>query len=108
MKTGILKAASAIVLGMGFIASAAAAPHSLYEEVTIKVKYEDLNINKEAGARVLYKRLRDATAEVCDKSSFSRDRSLSRLGDAKDCFEKTLDKAVLQVNNPVLTKIHTS
>ena len=108
MKTGILKAASAIVLGMSLIASAAAAPHSLYEEVTIRVSYEDLDINKEAGARMLYKRLRNASAQACDRSSYSRDRSLSRLGDAKDCFEQILNKAVLQVNNPILTKIHTS
>ncbi|MEM8817559.1 MAG: UrcA family protein [Pseudomonadota bacterium] len=108
MKANIVKAVSAIVLGVGFIASAIAAPHSLYEDVTVKVSYEDLNITKEAGARVLYQRLKHATAEVCDMSSFSRDRSLSRVGDAKECYKETLTKAVQKVNSPALTKIHNS
>ena len=107
MKTNVLKAATAIVLGVGFIASAIATPPSLYEEVTVKVQYADLNINNEAGARVLYQRLKTATAEACDMDSYAKNRSLSRFNDAKQCYAETLSQAVNKIDSDVLKSIHT-
>ncbi len=107
MKTVVLKAATAIVLGAGFLASAVAAPPSLYEEVTVKVSYADLDINKEAGARVLYERLRSATEKACDLDGYRKDRSLSRYNNAKECFDETLEQAVDRIQSAALQDIHT-
>ncbi len=107
MKTSILKAVTALVLGAGFLASAVAAPPSLYEAVTVKVQYADLNIHNEAGARVLYQRLKDATEEVCGIESYSRDRSLARFNSAKECYSRTLTQAVNRIDSDVLKDIHS-
>jgi len=106
MRTNVLKAVTAIVLGAGFLASAVATPPSLYEEVTVKVQYADLNIQNEAGARVLYQRLKDATAEVCDMDSYAKNRSLSRFNSTKQCYSETLTQAVNKIDSDVLTSIH--
>ena len=107
MKANILKAVTALVLGAGFLASAVAAPPSLYEAVTVKVQYADLNIKNEAGARVLYQRLKDATEEVCGMESYQRDRSLSRYNSAKECYTETLTQAVNRIDSELLTDIHS-
>ena len=107
MKTNVLKAVMAIVLGAGFLASAVATPPNLYEEVAVKVQYADLNIENEAGARVLYQRLKDATAEVCDLDSYAKNRSLSRYNSTKQCYAETLTQAVNRIDSDMLTTIHT-
>ncbi len=108
MKTTGFKALTALVIGSGFLASAVAAPPSLYEQVTVRVSYADLNIHNEAGARVLYQRLKSATAEACDLDSYSRDRSLSRYTSARECYEDTLTQAVNQIDSEALKDIHAS
>jgi UrcA family protein len=107
MKTNILKAVTALILGAGFLASAVAAPPSLYEAVTVKVQYADLNIQNEAGARVLYQRLKNATEEVCGVQSYQRDRSLTRFNSAKECYSETLTQAVNRIDSDLLKDIHS-
>lgn len=108
MKTAVMKAATALILGAGFLASAIAAPPSLYEEVAVTVKYADLNIHNEAGARVLYERLKSATEEVCGLSTYDKSRSSSQYQHAKECFEDTLTQAVDEIDSVALSSIHTS
>ncbi len=107
MKANALKAVTALVLGTGFLASAVAAPPSLYEEVAVKVQYADLNIANEAGARVLYQRLKDATEEVCGLEGYQKDRSLSRFNSAKECYTETLTQAVNRIDSDLLKDIHS-
>lgn len=99
-------AIAALVLGIGSVASAAAAPPSSYERVAVTVAYDDLNILNETGAKVLYQRLKTATKEACALESYVQDRSLARLSEARACYEKTLTQAVNQIDSAVLKKIH--
>ncbi len=107
MKTNIMKAVTALVLGTGFLASAVAAPPNLYEEVAVKVQYADLNIHNEAGARVLYQRLQSAAEEVCGLANYEKDRFLSRYSTAKECYSDTLTQAVNRIDSDVLKDIHS-
>lgn len=107
MNTNMLKATTALVLGAGFLASAVAAPPSLYEKVAVKVQYADLNIHNEAGARVLYERLKTAAEEVCGVESYQKDRSMSQFNSAKECFAETLTQAVNRIDSDVLKDIHS-
>jgi UrcA family protein len=108
MNIKVLKAVTGLVLGAGFLASAVAAPPGAYEEVAVKVEYADLNINNQAGARVLYQRLKDATEEVCGFETYRKDRSFSDFSDARECFSETLTQAVNQIDSEALKDIHTS
>ncbi len=106
MKSKTLTTAMAIALGTGLAASAVAAPQHLYEELTVKVNYEDLDINNDAGVRTLYRRLKNASAEVCGYSRYKAQRPRIADMESKLCYRKTLTKAVQQVNSEKLSKIH--
>ncbi len=108
MKTAVLKAATGLILGAGFLASAVAAPPSLYEEVAVKVNYADLNIHNEAGARILYRRLKSATEEACGLERYNRSRSMSQFNSARECYKETLTQAVNKIDSEALKDIHTS
>ncbi len=107
MKANILKAVTALVLGAGFLASAVAAPSGVYEEVAVTVQYADLNIHNEAGARVLYQRLKDAAEEVCGIEGYHKERFLKRHANAKDCYSDTLTQAVDDIDSDALKDIHS-
>ena len=71
--------------------------------LTKKVTYADLNLESEAGAKVLYARLRHAAQNVC--SPFES-RELSRMQVWRTCVDNALASAVTQVNNPRVTALH--
>ena len=106
MKSRTLTTAMAIALGAGLVASAVAAPSHVYEELSIKVSYDDLNIDNDKGVRTLYRRLKDASAEVCGYSRYSAKRPRFASAESKLCYEKTLSKAVQQVRSEKLSKLH--
>lgn len=64
------------------------------------VRFSDLDITKSDGAKVLYTRIRAAAQDVCEISSGSD--PILRLA-VKGCIEKAVDKAVKDVNAPMLT-----
>ncbi|HXA35643.1 MAG TPA: UrcA family protein [Steroidobacteraceae bacterium] len=66
------------------------------------VQFADLNITSEAGAKVLYSRIRAAARDVCHDSSGGD--PILRLG-VSACIAKAVDKAVKDVNSPVLTSL---
>lgn len=107
MKSKTLTTAMAIALGTGLVASAVAAPPHLYEELTIKVSYEDLNIDNDKGVRVLYRRLKDASAEVCGYARYKSQRPVLRDIESKLCYQKTLTKAVQQIDHDKLNELHS-
>jgi UrcA family protein len=64
------------------------------------VHYSDLNLNTQAGAAVLYNRIRAAAASVCgDVDS----RQLSEAAAAKACVDRAISTSVKSVNSPKLT-----
>src|SRR5258708_36406622 len=64
------------------------------------VRFSDLDITKSDGAKVLYSRIRAAAREVCELSTPTD--PILRLA-IKGCIEKAVDKAVKDVNAPMLT-----
>jgi UrcA family protein len=89
------------------LAGYAAAPHQL-DDVSVKVSYADLNIDNEAGAKVLYWRLQSAAEQVCESGSHLKLGSLAASARAKECYLETLDKAVAEIDHDNLTRIHES
>lgn len=73
-----------------------------------KVSFSDLDVKKEADLRQLYRRLRHASERVCGVESFSSSGSLAEVREAKRCFREALDTAVAEIDDPSLTRIHTS
>ncbi len=65
------------------------------------VHYADLNLSTQAGAAVLYNRIRNAAEQVCgDVGS----RELARAAAAKTCVNRAIFASVQSVNNPKLTR----
>jgi len=98
-----------------FIASCAILPLSAFgaisgdvEDAAVKVSYADLNINNEAGARVLYSRLQQASREVCGVRTFVEHGSLGAVSEARQCYNNALESAVSKVGSEILSEIHAS
>jgi UrcA family protein len=90
-------------LGTAALCALSASAQAADQDVPSKtVKFADLNITSEAGAKVLYGRIRAAARDVCEPSG-GRDLVLAAAAHA--CIEKAIDKAVKDVNSPVLTSL---
>ena len=74
----------------------------------IRVSYKDLNIHSEAGAKVLYARLKRASEEACGSDQYIETRSLRLTRLAQQCYAETLDIMVGKVDSAELEKLHTS
>ena len=86
--------------------AAAAAPTQI-EDASIKVSYADLNIQSEAGARVLYTRLKRATEEVCGIQTHVINGSLAETLHARTCYRETLEASVEKIDSDALSRIHS-
>jgi UrcA family protein len=67
------------------------------------VRYDDLNLDREAGARKLYERIKDAAEVVC--APFNG-RPLSQRMNQVACVTSAMERAVRQVNEPALTRYY--
>jgi UrcA family protein len=67
-----------------------------------KVSFTDLNLDRPAGAHTLLGRLRGAAQRVCGTDGGRADH------DYQACVAKALDRAVTEVDNPLLTSLHHS
>ena len=83
----------------------AAAPSHI-DDISVTVSYADLNINREAGAKVLYARLQRASERVCDIGPFFGLGSVAAKADAKACYEEALTTAVEEIDSDALGRIH--
>jgi UrcA family protein len=71
-----------------------------FEAPARTVHYSDLNLSTQAGAAVLYKRIRNAAIEVCgDVDS----RRLDEAAAAQACVDRAIATSVRSVNSPKLT-----
>jgi UrcA family protein len=68
-----------------------------------KVAYGDLNLETEAGAKVLYARLRHAAQDVC--SPYQSDELAYKIV-WRTCVENSLSDAVGRINKPRVTALH--
>jgi len=73
------------------------------EAPQVHVSYADLNLNSEAGATVLFRRIHAAADQVCEVPNMPDLGSLSR---AKACTDHAIAVAVDAVKAPALTKLY--
>jgi len=81
-------------LGATAQASEAAVP-------TLKVSYSDLNVRTEAGAALLYQRIRGAAHFVCGEQG----RSLAEKAQWQSCVRSAISDAVTTVHSPLLSAL---
>ena len=93
---------TAISCLMGTVALCTALSASVKaEDVPSKVvRYNDLDISKADGAKVLYVRIRAAARHVCEIATGSEPILRPAF---KSCVDYAMDKAVKDVNAPMLT-----
>jgi UrcA family protein len=103
MKTVIIAA-----LGLASIAGGAWAHDALKSDTTVvDVTYDASSVATPRAAQNLLARLGDASLEACGAYPGSvRDYRMAML--RSDCYRNKLDKAVAQVDSPVLSKIYES
>jgi UrcA family protein len=92
---------AAAVAAVCFAAAPGAhADGTLADVPAIKVKYSDLNLDTQAGAAVLYKRIRYAAHQVCGDVDL---RELERFAQAQACIDRAVSSSVKAVRSPMLT-----
>lgn len=99
-------AAALLVLtaSFGALSSApAATPDNSIPSVT--VRYADLNLSTEAGARALYRRITFAAKQVCPADDI---RNLSTLDKARACQQAAIEHAVRLIDNPQFAAVHAA
>jgi UrcA family protein len=98
---------SVIAASLVMLSWAACSPQARAADDTVigvkKVSYGDLNLETEAGARVLYRRLRRAAGEVC--TSLESIDAVLRAGWSA-CYHNAINSAVASVNKPRVTALH--
>src|SRR5215510_4148232 len=73
----------------------------------IAVKFSDVQLNNEADAEQLYKKLRSAAKSVCDDNAGGH-RTLEVRNRAEKCVNQVLADAVKKVDQPLLTALHAT
>jgi UrcA family protein len=94
----------ALVLGAPSISSAEA--DAGLKGTAKKVSYADLNLDKEEGAAILYRRLKIAARQVCNVRTLTLKGSLHEVAEKNVCYHDTLDAAVSQLDNQTVNKLH--
>lgn len=94
--------AALAVIGLG-LASTAALAGDFDETRSMKVRFAELDLSKQAGAEELYRRIKRAAFIVCG----GQYGSIGAYGVKKsECYKSAVSNAVQQVNSPVLTALH--
>ena len=95
--------ATVAALGVASLALGAHADESVDRVPVRTVHYSDLNLNTQAGAEVLYHRIRSAAEQVCgDVGS----RQLAESAAARACVDRAVTAGVRTVNSRLLTSIY--
>ena len=76
------------------------------DEVSVTVRFGELNLNNEKGVAVLYGRLQKAAEYVCGVEPYSVSRSLTRQAATAACYSATLSASVDKIDNLALKQMH--
>jgi len=91
---------SCAVLGLVALSPASAATS---ERITQRVTYADLNLDNQAGAEVMFHRIRSAANQACgDRFGPMTLREHMRI---RACSRAAVEKSVSDVGSPVLTEL---
>ena len=83
-----------------------------FEVGKASVSYADLNLENEESVRVLYRRLKRASKELCSDTppqvagSVPKIYQLSNGVEIRQCYREALSNAVDKIDNENLTRIH--
>ena len=98
--------ATIVVVALGAPTIASADAKGNLQGVSVKVSYADLNLEKQAGAKALYRRLQQASKQACDVRGLTNAGSVRRMVETRQCYREALSAAVEKVDNELLTQIH--
>ncbi|MEP7243968.1 MAG: UrcA family protein [Gammaproteobacteria bacterium] len=93
----------AVMLGACGVVMAGSDIHQTLDPPQITVGYSELNLNTEAGTKVLYSRIRAAARKVCGPPF--ADWYPGQRPKSKSCYQATVEHAIRAVNRPMLTAL---
>jgi UrcA family protein len=96
---------AAFVTAMLLAAGNAGAADRTATSADIAVKFSEVQLNSEADAENLYKKLRSAARSVCDDNAGGH-RTLEVRTRAEKCVNQVLADAVRRIDKPMLTALH--
>lgn len=102
---GIIVRMVALVLPALFVESAVAGIPPA-EAPSVRVHYDDLNLNAPQGVAGLYHRIRNAAEEVCKPAEGPQLVNRLFWREWNDCFYHAVDNAVHTVHNEQLSAYH--
>jgi UrcA family protein len=76
------------------------------DEVSVTVRYGELNLDNEKGLATLYRRLQRAAEHVCGVEPYSVSRSRTRRAAAATCYSASLAASVDKIDNLALKQMH--
>lgn len=102
---GRLRTSMALSLLAGCAASGAigSAHAASADAAALTVRYSDLNLSTQEGARILYGRIVAAAYQVCAADNML---DLDAMATARVCREQVIAKAVRDINSPTLALVH--
>ncbi len=74
----------------------------------VKVSFAELNLQNEAGVRILYTRLVQASKTACGANAGYSQISTLMIQDRRNCVKGSLSRAVGKIGNERLAAIHQS
>jgi UrcA family protein len=101
---GLRTAVTFTVLGICTAIGAIGSAHGASADASaLTIRYSDLNLSTQQGARVLYGRIVAAANRVCAGGNML---DLDAMATARVCREEAIAKAVRDVNSPMLAAVH--
>jgi len=96
---------SALVTALLLATGTAGAADRTATSADIAVKFSEVQLNNEADAENLYKKLRSAARAVCDDNAGGH-RTLEVRTRAEKCVNQVLADAVRRIDKPMLSALH--
>ena len=98
----IVFAAAALATSVG---SAIAAPAAAPNTVSTIVRYSDLDLSSQDGAKAMLHRIKKAANQVCEPEAFIGD--IVDYDNWKHCVATSIDNAVTRLGSPIVTAAYT-
>lgn len=75
-------------------------------EASLSVSLADLNLSNDAGVEALYRRLQRAARQVCGPQNLREAGSIQALNFNRKCVSTSLDRAVAEIGDEMLARLH--
>ena len=100
IRNTVLLVAAISALALPLVASASSK--------NIKLSFEKSELNSVDGQKRVYKKLQDASSELCGSAKINITGSLQRSRGNQKCYEGTLTAAVNRLDNSAVKALHTN